>query len=205
MTSWCPRSRSSRQKRRNYKQRRPSWTTKVQSKIAGDKLDAEVRKLNAETEKIKAEKVKLEEEFKISNSWPGRLTRGIGFVVAMFSLQLDELRVAVSVRVAEEVLLVEQPQRDALAPQLDVERCRARRLRPRLGSRSRRAQPRLEFLLAQGLYLQPAGDPSAPRPRHHVTGRPDAHVDRLGDLAVATALVPLQSKYLSGLSHGQSV
>jgi hypothetical protein len=73
----------------------------------------------------------------------------------------------------------------------------------RCGRRYQAARVRLR--LAQQLHLVPAGDPGAPRAAHDLAGGPDAYALRRVDLAVATALLPFQSKNLSGFQHGQSL
>ena len=65
-------------------------------------------------------------------------------------------------------------------------------IRPQAG-RSEATEPKPRFVLPMR------------RPLRHVARRPDANRQGTRDLAVAAAVVPLESQDLSGLPHGQSL
>jgi hypothetical protein len=97
-----------------------------------------------------------------------------------------------------QILLVEQPQRHAGPPQLDVDPRRIG-LGPRVGHRRRRLPEQLaiEVVVAERVDRVPAVEPRNPRTLRAVARRTGAERERRRDLAMALPLLPLQSKNLS--------
>ena len=121
---------------------------------------------------------------------------------APLAVRFAKLRVAVAVGVLPEVLLVQQLERHARPAQLLVQVRRVGQCAPRrlLG----RIEPALQRHVIERLGGRPveAGRAGA---GHAFADRTHAHAQRPRDLAVAPAQLQFQSKYFSGLPHGQSL
>src|SRR5678816_3355020 len=62
-----------------------------------------------------------------------------------------------------------------------------------------------DSVVAERVDRLPAIDPHLPRTLGDLARRAEADRERRGDLAMASPLLPFQSKNLSGLAHGQSL
>jgi len=124
-------------------------------------------------------------------------------LVEPLAVPLAELRVAVTVRMLLQILEVEQLERHARLPALDVE-VRAVRHRPIAGRRDGWVELRLQRVVRERLDrgpVEPGRDRASDRPRD----RADRHADRLAHLSVAPAERPLLPENLSRVAHGQSL